>query len=268
VIETAPRVVPDDDDLELLALFSSQAAVAIRNTHELERLRSGALAALGRMATEVAHELRNPLAGLRLYAHHLQQRLAKVADAEGVDLARKISSTVDHLADVVSDITAFGKTAELRRAAVDLHPLLDECLSLARARCTVDNVDVRRDYDARCPQGMLDARELRKAFLNLIVNGMEALRPGGHLGVSTAWDAGAGVATVVVEDDGVGMSEETASRLFDLFYTTKTDGTGLGMAIARAALEAHGGELKVASVLGQGTRMTVRLPLATARQGA
>ncbi len=267
VIETAPRVVPDDDDLELLALFSSQAAVAIRNTHELERLRSGALAALGRMATQVAHELRNPLAGLRLYARHLQQRLAKAGDAEGADLGEKISSTIDHLAGVVSEITAFGKTAELRRAPVDLHPLLDECLSLARARCTVDNIEVRRTYDAQCPQGMLDARELRKAFLNLIVNGMEALRPGGHLGVATSWDAEAGAATVLVEDDGVGMSEETVSRLFDLFYTTKADGTGLGMAIARAALEAHGGELKVASVLGQGTRMTVRLPLGAAREG-
>src|SRR6266571_1289000 len=267
VIETPGRVEPTEDDLELLALFSSQAAIAIRNTHELERLRSGALAALGRMATQVAHELRNPLAGLRLYARHLQQRLAKAGDAEGADLGEKISSTIDHLAGVVSEITAFGKTAELRRAPVDLHPLLDECLSLARARCTVDNIEVRRTYDAQCPQGMLDARELRKAFLNLIVNGMEALRPGGHLGVATSWDAEAGAATVLVEDDGVGMSEETVSRLFDLFYTTKADGTGLGMAIARAALEAHGGELKVASVLGQGTRMTVRLPLGAAREG-
>jgi signal transduction histidine kinase/DNA-binding response OmpR family regulator len=268
VIETAPRVAPDEDDLELLALFSAQAAVAIRNTHELERLRSGALAALGRMATQVAHELRNPLAGLRLYARHLQQRLTRAGDAEGGDLAQKISSTVDHLADVVADITAFGKTSELRRAPADLHPLLDECLSLARARRPVDNVEVRCRYDARCPRGMLDARELRKAFLNLIVNGLEALRPGGHLDVSTSWDADAGVATVVVEDDGVGMSEETVSRLFDLFYTTKTDGTGLGMAIARAALEAHGGELTVASVLGRGTRMTPRLPLRPARDAA
>src|SRR5215813_677687 len=82
VIETPARVEPTEDDLELLALFSSQAAVAIRNTHELERLRSGALAALGRMATQVAHELKNPLAGLRLYARHLEQRLAK-SDSEG-----------------------------------------------------------------------------------------------------------------------------------------------------------------------------------------
>src|SRR5207237_6545747 len=103
VIETPSRVEPTEDDLELLALFSSQAAVAIRNTHELERLRSGALAALGRMATQVAHELKNPLAGLRLYARHLEQRLGKNGDRDGAALAQKISGTVDDLAAVVTE---------------------------------------------------------------------------------------------------------------------------------------------------------------------
>src|SRR2546422_10612965 len=103
VIETPTRVEPTDDDLELLALFSSQAAIAVRNTHELERLRSGALAALGRMATQVAHEIKNPLAGLRLYARHLDQRLSRAGDTEGRELAGKIAAGVEHLADVVAE---------------------------------------------------------------------------------------------------------------------------------------------------------------------
>jgi signal transduction histidine kinase len=262
VIETPARVEPTEDDLELLALFSSQAAVAIRNTHELERLRSGALAALGRMATQVAHELKNPLAGLRLYARHLEQRLVKSDDDEGAVLAQKISGTVDHLAAVVSEITAFGRPPELHRAPVAVHALLDECVSFAQARISTEGIAIFRVYDAATPaQAMLDARELRKAFLNLILNGLESLAPGGRLTVTTVWMPDSKSLTVTVEDTGAGMSEETLARIFDLFFTTKAQGTGLGMAIARSVVDLHGGELTVHSVQGQGTRVVARLPL-------
>jgi signal transduction histidine kinase len=261
VIETARGIEPTEDDLELLALFSSQAASAVRTTHELERLRSGALAALGRMATEVAHELKNPLAGLRLYARHLEQRLGKNGDGEGAGLAQKITSTVDHLAGVVQEITAFGRPPELHRAATSVHALLDECLSFAQAKCETPDIEIVKAYDAACPDGLLDARELRKAFLNLILNGLESLRAGGRLTVSTGYSADTRTITVVVEDTGHGMSEDTLSRIFDLFFTTKPHGTGLGMALARSVIDLHGGTLDIHSTVGKGTRVAMRLPL-------
>src|SRR5207247_961169 len=184
VIETPGRVEPTEDDLELLALFSSQAAIAIRNTHELERLRSGALAALGRMATQVAHELKNPLAGLRLYARHLENRLEE-SDAGGADIAKKITSTVDHLTAVVSEITAYGRPPQLHRAWMALDPVLDECVTFARARVDTEDITVTCSYDPACPEAFVDGRELRKAFLNLVVNGLEALAPGGRLALAT-----------------------------------------------------------------------------------
>jgi two-component system sensor histidine kinase HydH len=260
VIETPARVEATEDDLELLALFSSQAAVAIRNTHELERLRSGALAALGRMATQVAHELKNPLAGLRLYARHLEQRLERGGEAESAELARKISSTVDHLAGVVSEITAFGRPPELQRAPTALAPLLDECIALARARCPSEAIEVVRAWDEACPAVLLDARELRKAFLNLILNGLEALDGRGRLSVSTVYGSESESITVAIDDTGPGMSDDTLSRIFDLFFTTKTDGTGLGMAIAKSVIDLHGGELTLQSAPGHGTRVRIRLP--------
>ena len=268
VIETAPGIEPTEDDLDLLALFTSQAAVAVRNTHELERLRSGALAALGRMATEVAHELKNPLAGLRLYARHLEARLGKSGDADGAGLAQKITSTVDHLAAVVQEITAFGRPPELHREPLALHALLDECLAFAQAKCETPGVEVFRAYDPNCPEAMLDARELRKAFLNLVLNGMEALSEGGRLTVSTSYAPETRMVTVVVEDTGIGMSEETLSRMFDLFFTTKSQGTGLGMALARSVIDLHAGELAINSALGKGTRVTVRLPIEPATAAA
>jgi signal transduction histidine kinase len=261
VIEAPARVEPTDDDLDLLALFSAQAAVAIRNTHELGRLRSGALAALGRMATQVAHELKNPLAGLRLYARHLEQRLDARGDGDAAGLARKITSTVDHLASVVSEITAFGRPPELHRVPISLHALLDECLSFARARCTTESLHVDRVYDPACPEVCVDARELRKAFLNLLLNGLEALEPHGRLTVTTSYAAEARTVAVDIEDTGAGMSEETLSRAFDLFFTTKPEGTGLGMALARSVIDLHGGALDVHSAPGRGTRVRVRLPV-------
>ncbi|HEY7650376.1 MAG TPA: response regulator [Methylomirabilota bacterium] len=264
VIETPARVEPTEDDLELLALFSSQAAIAIRNSHELERLRSGALAALGRMATQVAHELKNPLAGLRLYSRHLEQRLARTDESEIAELARKITSTVDHLASVVSEITAFGRPPELHRAPMALQPLLEDCISLARARCPEEGVEVVRAYDPYCPMVSVDPREMRKAFLNIILNGLEAIGARGHLTVGTLYTRETRTVTVAIEDTGPGMSDETLARVFDLFFTTKPEGTGLGMAIARSVVDRHGGELTIQSAPGHGTRVRIRLPVGPA----
>ena len=260
VIETPARVEPTEDDLDLLALFSSQAAVAIRTMDELDRLRSGALAALGRMATQVAHELKNPLAGLRLYARHLEQRLVRVGDEQAAELAGKITTTVDHLAAVVSDITAFGRTPELKRAPTDFTALLEECVTFARAKVAREDIEVSCTYDPACPWPAVDGREMRKAFLNLILNGLEALGPGGRLSMVTSYAAAPGTITITLDDTGAGMSEATLARIFDLFFTTKPEGTGLGMALARSVIRRHGGQLSIHSEVGQGTRVVVRLP--------
>jgi signal transduction histidine kinase len=261
VIETPSGVEPSGDDLDLLALFSAQAAVAIHNTQEYERLRSGALTALGRMATQVAHELKNPLAGILLYASHLEHRAARGGDAEGAETARKISLAVERLGAVVAEITAFGRPPELHRARTALQPLLDECLAFARARHGGQGVEIVRDYDPTCPEALLDARELRKAFLNLILNGLEALEGEGRLVIRTVNAPEHHAITVVIEDTGVGMSEEILARAFDLFFTTKPQGTGLGMAIARSVITRHGGDMRLQSALGRGTSASVRLPV-------
>ena len=258
VVET--RVEPTADDLDLLAIFSSQAAVALKNTRELERLRSGALAALGRMAAQVAHELRNPLGGLKLFAEYLEHRLGKAGDTEGAEVAGKINREVDHMTDLVREITQFGRPGSLRRAPTNFNGLLESCLGLAQARVSGKEIRVALELDTELPQGMLDAREIRKVFLNLIVNALEAMEAGGTLTLRTR-SAERGLVEAVVEDTGCGMSEETRARVFDLFFTTKDSGTGLGMAIARTVVEQHGGRMEIRSQLGRGTQVRVLLPL-------
>jgi signal transduction histidine kinase len=253
-------VEPTPDDLDLLALFSSQAAVALKNTRELERLRSGALAALGRMAAQVAHELRNPLGGLKLFAEYLEHRLREADDVEGVDVARRISREVDHMTELVREITQFGRPTALRRAPTSLNGLVESCLDLAQARATGKKVGVTLELDASLPPAMLDSRELRKVFLNVISNALEAMEDGGMLTLRTR-AAERGFLETMVEDTGCGMSDETRARAFDLFFTTKDTGTGLGMAIARAVIEQHGGRIEVRSQMGRGTQVGVLLPV-------
>ena len=122
-------------------------------------------------------------------------------------------------------------------------------------------VEIECLYDPSCPDVLADARELRKAFLNLLLNALEALSPKGRLGVTTSYEPESRVVTVLIEDTGSGMSDETLSRAFDLFFTTKPDGTGLGMALARSVIDLHGGRLDVQSAPGRGTRVRARLPV-------
>lgn len=257
VVET--HVEPTPDDLDLLALFSSQAAVALKNTRELERLRSGALAGLGRMAAQVAHELRNPLGGLKLFAEYLEHRLGKANDAEGVDVARKISREVDHMTEMVREITQFSRPTSLRRTPTSLNSLLESCLALAQARAAGKDIRVALALDPSLPQAALDPRELRKVFLNLIANAFEAMESGGTLMLRTKM-VEQELLEASVDDTGCGMSDETRARAFDLFFTTKESGTGLGMAIARSVVEQHGGRIEIRSQIGRGTQVRVLLP--------
>ena len=168
---------------------------------------------------------------------------------------------MDHLASVVAEITAFGRPPELHRAPTQVHALLDESLALAAARFEGSAVEVVRVYDPVVREAPLDARELRKAFLNLILNGLESLAPGGRLTVTTAWAADTKALTVTIEDTGSGMTEEVLARAFDPFFTTKAEGTGLGMSIARSVVDLHGGTLTVQSRVGNGTRVQIKLPV-------
>ena len=261
VVECPERVSPTPEDLELLALFSFQAAVALKNAHELSQLRSGALAALGRMAAQVAHELKNPLGGLKLYARHLEKRLSAVPDPELGELAQKIGRAIDHLSDLVTEITAFGRPSELKREPVKVAQLLDECLSLAQDRLAGRRIGVERQYSADVPIAALDSRELRKVFMNLLLNGLEAMGDEGTLTVAVAHRGEEEMIQVTIEDTGCGMSDETLSRAFDLFFTTKPHGTGLGMAIAKSVVDLHGGQMQIESRIGQGTRVRVLLPV-------
>jgi signal transduction histidine kinase len=195
---------------------------------------------------------------LKVYAQLVGRRLASLDDKHGVDLIGKIDGAVDRLAALVSDITAYGRPPEVKREPTDPDEIVSESLGLVQDR--IENGRIRVVYEAAPGLGLLplDPREIRKAVMNTLVNALDAMPEGGTLTILTS--QADGVFTIAISDTGEGMDEATCARTFDLFFTTKRGGTGLGMAIIRSAVERHGGRLSIESAPGRGTTVSMTIP--------
>ncbi|MBV9927005.1 MAG: response regulator [Acidobacteria bacterium] len=216
------------------------------------------IAELGRVAAQVAHEVRNPLTGLQLYSMHMKSKLADRMSETELQLADRIIETIKHLSQTVEQIVNFARPLSLERRAVDLNRVVNDLLQLLEHQAACARVVTHTELAEGPLRGRLDESSLRAALTNLLVNALQAMNGGGRLTVKTARD-GAGL-RVEIADTGVGMSREQVARMFEAFYTTKAKGLGLGLSYAKKVIEEHGGELNVESSPGEGTLVSVRLP--------
>jgi two-component system nitrogen regulation sensor histidine kinase GlnL len=236
---------------------------------ELEErlLRSDRLAALGTVAAGVAHEIRNPLAGLRGAAQLLE------GDPDFPPAFKEYTSViikeVDRLAAIVETLLSFASPRAPVLRACNLHEILDSVLFLEEVPLRESGVSVHRHYDPQLPETLADPAELRQLFLNLIRNAVEAMPGGGDVMLRTRYErasqqcGGLSVAVAEVVDQGGGFDPAIERHLFTPFFTTKKDGTGLGLAICLRIVEDHGGALEATSQPGKGSTFRVFLPLAT-----
>jgi PAS domain S-box-containing protein len=216
------------------------------------------IAALGRVAAQVAHEVRNPLTGLQLYAMHMKTKLAdRMSEAE-LELADKIVETINHLSQTVEQIVNFARPISLSRREVDLNRVVTDLLQLLEPQLNGARVEPRVELSPGPLRAPLDESSLRSALTNLIINGVQAMTGGGLLSVKTRRDTDG--LRVEIADTGVGMTRGQIEKVFEAFYTTKAKGLGLGMPYAKKIIEEHGGEIGVESNPGEGTLVTVRLP--------
>lgn len=223
-----------------------------------ELRRNRALTAVGQMTTQIAHEIKNPLGSIRFAAEVLKRRLPGDVDQQR-EVIEIIERSVDHLASIVNELCEFSRPKELNRTQVNLNELLDDLLPMVADRISDKGLSVEKSYTSHLPNGMFDSAELRKLFLNLIINAIDASDEGDSICLRTQVNGSGGISVQIV-DQGCGMDLETQSRLFEPFYTTKQKGTGLGMPIAKKIAELHRGDLRVDSREGRGTTVTVRLP--------
>jgi two-component system nitrogen regulation sensor histidine kinase GlnL len=223
----------------------------------------------GRIAAGIAHEVKNPLGGIRGAAEILASR---ASDAKAIDAAEMIVREVDRITALVDDLMVFSRGDELKLADANIHRMLDDVLDLLVMDPLATKIELRRTYDPSIPDLRCDVDRLAQVFLNLTRTALQAMeKDGGELSIRTRMalehrlisSSGAGMPTVVVEviDTGPGIAAETLGKLSTPFFTTRAGGTGLGLAVSKHWIARHGGALKLESAPGAGMKVRVALPL-------
>ena len=215
------------------------------------------IAALGRAAAQVAHEVKNPLAGLLLYSLHLKSKIDKSSESEAA-LVDKIVETINHLIDTVERILGFARPIAITPRSANLNQIVNDVLELLRPQITANDIDVHVSLSEQAAPATIDESSMRGALMNLILNAVEAMPQGGRLTVKS--DRNEQGLRLEIADTGHGISEEAVKDIFEPFYTTKEQGLGLGMPYAKKIIEQHGGNITCNSRPGEGTTICIALP--------
>lgn len=235
---------------------------ALLQQTQQELVRVEKLAAIGELAAGVAHEINNPLAIIRGNAELLQMSLPD--DSPQQEEVEIISRQVGRMERIVANLLKFARREHKRIAPAPVNAILDEILSQVGHQIPMDGYQVEKSY---CSDDLLiegDGDQLRQVFTNLIVNGLQAMPNGGTLSVATSIDPDRGWCSVMIADTGVGIAAENLGQIFNPFFTTRGDGTGLGLSVSYGIIRDHGGDIAVESSVGAGTRFRVTLPLTLA----
>jgi signal transduction histidine kinase len=254
-----------NEEIRILSALAELSAIAIEKARLYERIvdveeqlrQNEKLSALGLLAAEVAHEIRNPLTVMKLLYHSLNLEFPE-SDPRAKD-TKIIESKIEHLNKIVEQILDFARTTEPKFAPVNLNELVDELGLLVRHKLANQNIKLVRRLQQDLPAAMGDAPQLEQAFLNLILNAAEAMPDGGTLTVKSR--AAKSRVTIEFKDTGAGMSEEMQRQAFTaVLSTTKAKGTGLGLAIVGRIVETHHGTVQIKSRPGRGTAILISLP--------
>jgi two-component system, NtrC family, nitrogen regulation sensor histidine kinase GlnL len=236
--------------------------------------RGETLAAAGRMALGLAHEIRNPLGAIRGAVQLLQRELGEASPL--TEYTSVLLKEVDRVNRIIEMLLDLARPVQVKRVPLNVHQLFERVALLHEETARERGITMMRRYDPSLPAILGDEDRLVQVFHNLLRNAMEAMKEGGHLTLTTRVsmnplygkiDTGAGpriMVEAVVADEGAGIPTGLRGRIFDPFFTTKESGLGLGLALCHRILEEHHGAIQVESMEGKGTTVTCFLPIAKA----
>lgn len=222
----------------------------------------GKLAMIGELAAGTAHEIRNPLTSIKGLIQLIEQRFPQD------DSARQhifiILKEIEQINSIIKELLLLARRTTPNLSFASLPAMLDQVLLLVEGETNIQGINIIKDYNDQLPLMILDEDQIKQVFLHLATNAIYAMPTGGELKVSAKYIENKKVITVSFSDTGIGIKKETISRLFQPFFTTRPEGTGLGLPVSYQIVDNHGGKLSVNSEPGKGSIFTVTLPLAKA----
>jgi PAS domain S-box-containing protein len=248
------------------AAYPQETLGALLTLHDLESVReiesdlelSRRLAAIGRLTAGVGHEVKNPINAIVVHLELMRNKLGD-ADHKAMRHLEIIESEIQRLDRVVQTLVDFSRPVELQLKEQDLRRVVSGVLMLASAEMETRDIKVQSDLPDHPIMAKVDADLLKQALLNVVLNGAQAMSEGGKLRVSLAEDGR--VAQLSVHDQGAGIPPELRDKIFDLYFTTKKDGSGIGLAMTYRIVELHNGSIEVESDATHGTTFILRFPL-------
>jgi len=227
--------------------------------------RADRLSSLGLLTAGLAHEIRNPLVAIRTFTQLLPERYEDADFREGFqNLALK---EVDRICGLINDLLSFARPSPPKVAEENINDVVDGVVRILETEAKEKNVEISRDFTANLPKAWIDREQMKQVFMNLILNAIQAMQNGGAIFVSTRLIAkedtnGSGrFVQVEIKDTGVGIPEENLDHIFDPFFTSKEEGSGLGLSVSHQIVQEHGGHMTVKSEAGSGTSFFVNIPL-------
>jgi PAS domain S-box-containing protein len=264
---TAPLKGGEGKDLGVIGVFRD---VTLLRQLESDLQRSDRLAALGTLAAGLAHEIKNPLTSLLTFSRHLERKFddRNFRERFGSVVPREL----ERINGIVERLLELARPARLSFALVRLPELLERAVELYADQLADRHIEIVREYARDVPPVQADKEALYRVFVNLVANALDAMPRGGRLIARAGWVTGgdplpparrraANRVKVEIEDTGTGIEPSETDRIFNPFYTTRSGGTGLGLALAHKIVQDHGGRISFTSAPGRGTTFTIVLPL-------
>lgn len=224
---------------------------------EKELQRSERMAALGKMAAGVAHELRNPLSSIKGLGLLLKsgQQDGEVREKTADMLVKE----VERLNRSIGELLEYARPAKLNKQVADIRAILEKNISLIAVDAAAISIDIDVQFTEQLPGVPVDVDKINQVFLNVLLNAVQAMPNGGRLDIQGSREEHAVVVTI--SDQGCGIDPDSLPRIFDPYFTTKPEGTGLGLALSLKIIEEHDGSMRIASTSGHGTTVTITLPI-------